>query len=53
MIGVPLTLAAFAGMSIWPGAIFWTVSWFGKALSDHYIAAAKQLHKIVNDSRTD
>jgi hypothetical protein len=53
VIGVPLTLAAFAGMSIWPGAIFWTVSWCGSALSDYYLAAAKELRRRVNDSRTD
>lgn len=53
VIGVPLTLAAFAGMSIWPCVIFWTVSWCGKALAEYYIASAKQLHKLVNDSRTE
>lgn len=49
VIGVPLTLAAFAGMSIWPCVIFWMVSWFGKALSSYYIAAAKELHRRVNE----
>lgn len=53
MIGVPLTLAAFAGLSIWPGAIFWTVSWCSKALCDHYMAAAKELHRLVNEARTN
>ena len=51
VIGVPLTLAAFAGMSIWPGAIFWTVSWGCHAVADHCIAQAKQLHKLVNEAR--
>lgn len=52
VIGVPLTLAAFAGMSIWPGVVFWTVSWCTHALGEHYTATARQLHKIVNESRT-
>ena len=53
VIGVPLTLAAFAGLSVWPGVIFWTVSWACFATAERYTAAAKQLHKIVNDSHTD
>ncbi len=53
VIGVPLTLAAFAGLSVWPGVIFWTVSWACFATAERYTAAAKQLHKLVNDSRTD
>ncbi len=51
VIGVPLTLAAFAGLSGWPGVIFWCVSWWTWALAGHYTAAAQQLHKIVNESR--
>ena len=53
VIGVPLTLAAFAGLSIWPGIVFWTVSWATFAAAERYTAAAKQLHKLVNDSHTD
>jgi hypothetical protein len=53
VIGVPLTLAAFAGLSGWPGVIFWCVSWWTWAISHHYTAAAQQLHKLVNDSRTE
>lgn len=53
VIGVPLTLAAFAGLSIWPGAIFWCVSWGCRALADRYVAAARELHRLVNESRTE
>lgn len=52
VIGVPLTLAAFAGFSIWPGALFWCASWGSRALADHYVAAAKELHRLVNEART-
>ena len=51
VIGVPLTLAALAGLSIWPGAIFWTVSWGCKAVADHCIAQAKELHRRVQAAR--
>ena len=53
VIGVPLTLAALAGLSIWPGAIFWTVSWGCKAVADHCIAQAKELHRRVQDARAN
>jgi hypothetical protein len=52
VIGVPLTLAAFAGLSIWPGVVFWTVAWGSRALSDYYMAAAAELHRLVNEART-
>jgi hypothetical protein len=53
VIGVPLTLAAFAGMSGWPGVIFWTVSWWTWAIGHHYSAAASELHRLVNESRIE
>ncbi len=52
-IGVPLTLAAFAGLSVWPGIVFWTVSWCTHALAEHYTAAAKELHRMVNEARAN
>lgn len=53
VIGVPLTLAAFAGLSIWPGVIFWTVSWACFATAERYTAAAKELHRLVNEARAN
>ncbi len=53
VIGVPLTLAAFAGLSIWPGVIFWTVSWGCFAAAERYSAAAKELHRLVNEARAN
>ena len=52
VIGVPMTLAAFAGLSIWPGVVFWTVSWVTFAAAERYTAAAKELHRLVNEART-
>lgn len=51
-IGVPLTLMAFMGLSVWPGVIFWSVSWTAKAISDRCAASAAELHRLVNASRT-
>lgn len=51
MIGVPLTMIAFMGLSPWPGVIFWSVSWCSKALADHYTAAATELQRRVNEAR--
>lgn len=53
VVGVPLTLAAFAGMSPWPGVVFWIVSWWTWAIGHHYTAAAQQLHHLVNEARAN
>lgn len=53
VIGVPLTVIAFAGFSVWPGVIFWCISWSTKALGDYYTAAARELHQAINESRTE
>ncbi len=52
-IGVPLTLLAFMGYSIWPGIIFWAVSWCTYSLCSYYTAAARELHAIVNRAREE
>lgn len=53
MIGVPLTMIAFMGLSPWPGVIFWTVSWCTHAISNHYSTAARELQRLVNEARTN
>ena len=50
-IGVPLTLVAFSGFSVWPGVIFWMLSWASYSLSRYYSSAARGLQDAVNKAR--
>jgi hypothetical protein len=47
LVGVPLTLAAFLGFSVWPGIICWTISWLAFALNTYLLRQAKALNAEV------
>ncbi len=54
LVGVPLTLAAFMGLSPWPGVICWTMSWATFALNSYLLAQATKLNAQIrqaNDER--
>lgn len=54
LVGVPLTLAAFMGLSVWPGIICWVFSWGAYALNTHLMAKASRLNADIrqaNDER--
>ena len=50
-VGLPVTLLAFAGYSIWPGIILWSVSWLSYALAKRWMAQADAIHKMVERAR--
>lgn len=51
IIGLPLTLVAYAGLSIWPGVIFFAVSWVTYQAGDRLLAQARTLRKTVEAAR--
>jgi len=51
-VGVPLTLAAFAGLSVWPGVICWSCSWGAYTYSSHLLAKAEEINAAVRASRS-
>ena len=51
-VGVPLTLAAFSGLSVWPGVICWVSSWGAYTYSSHVLAKAEEINAAVRASRS-
>lgn len=53
LVGVPLTLAAFVGLSPWPGIICWACSWGAFTLNSRLLAQATAINDAVARARSE
>ena len=51
LVGLPVTLAAWFGMSPWPGIIMWVCAWGTWVVGRRLTARARELHERVRSAR--